>query len=148
MKMKPDIENMMLNEYLEYEAVKERRLWDNVRSKRSPTSNTTFDPQPIHTAPPNDDYVASATKSILDELLEELGDKIVNVTMVDEEVDSNPTRDIEELERLLTKDPQSYFTEIQMFLEEANLEHGLEYDVSSSCRANAEDSSVLFYSYF
>ncbi|GJX41861.1 F-box domain containing protein, partial [Tanacetum coccineum] len=28
-------------------------------------------PQPIHTRPPNDDYVAPATKSILDELLEE-----------------------------------------------------------------------------
>ncbi|GJT31341.1 hypothetical protein Tco_0911616 [Tanacetum coccineum] len=27
-------------------------------------------PQPIHTTPPNDDYVAPATKSILDELLE------------------------------------------------------------------------------
>nr|GEV27062.1 hypothetical protein [Tanacetum cinerariifolium] len=27
----------MLNEYSEYEVVKERRLWDNVRSKSSPT---------------------------------------------------------------------------------------------------------------
>ncbi|GKD05397.1 hypothetical protein Tco_1180371, partial [Tanacetum coccineum] len=32
--------------------------------------------QPIHTTPPNDDYVAPATKSILDELLEEFGDEI------------------------------------------------------------------------
>nr|GEV01985.1 hypothetical protein [Tanacetum cinerariifolium] len=37
MKMELDIENMTLNEYLEYEAEKERRLWDNVRSKSSPT---------------------------------------------------------------------------------------------------------------
>ncbi|GJZ84405.1 hypothetical protein Tco_0649744 [Tanacetum coccineum] len=37
MEMDPDIENMTLNEYLEYEAEKERRLWDNVRSKSSPT---------------------------------------------------------------------------------------------------------------
>ncbi|GJV59636.1 hypothetical protein Tco_1465736 [Tanacetum coccineum] len=37
MEMEPDIENMTLNEYLEYEAKKERRLWDNVRSKSSPT---------------------------------------------------------------------------------------------------------------
>ncbi|GKC12744.1 hypothetical protein Tco_1009526 [Tanacetum coccineum] len=59
--------------------------------------------------------LAPATKSILDELLEEFGDEIMNVTMVDEEVDSNPTRDIEELERLLAKDPQSHFTEIQGF---------------------------------
>ncbi|GJQ98278.1 hypothetical protein Tco_0009417 [Tanacetum coccineum] len=54
-------------------------------------------PQPIHTTPPND-YVAPATKSILDELLEEFKDEIMNVTMVDEEA---------------AKDPQSHFTEIQ-----------------------------------
>ncbi|GKE70992.1 hypothetical protein Tco_1529064, partial [Tanacetum coccineum] len=71
-------------------------------------------PHPIHTIPPNDDYVASATKLILDELLKEFRDEIVNVTMVDEEADSNTTRDIEELERLLAKDPQSHFTEIQV----------------------------------
>ncbi|GKC28424.1 hypothetical protein Tco_1035718 [Tanacetum coccineum] len=41
-------------------------------------------PEPIHTTPPNDDYVAPATKSILDELLEEFRDEILNVTMVDE----------------------------------------------------------------
>ncbi|GJV67715.1 hypothetical protein Tco_1483224 [Tanacetum coccineum] len=29
---------MTLNGYLDYEAEKERRLWDNVRSKRSPTN--------------------------------------------------------------------------------------------------------------
>ncbi|GJV92732.1 hypothetical protein Tco_1540545 [Tanacetum coccineum] len=38
----------------------------------------------------------------------------MNVTMVDEEADSNPTRDIRELERLLAKDPHSYFVEIQV----------------------------------
>ncbi|GKD96666.1 hypothetical protein Tco_1380563, partial [Tanacetum coccineum] len=69
-------------------------------------------PQPIHTTPPNDDYVALATLLILDELLEGFGDKIMNVTMVDEEADSNPTRDIRELKRLLAKDPHSYFMEI------------------------------------
>nr|GEW37699.1 hypothetical protein [Tanacetum cinerariifolium] len=51
-------------------------------------------PQPIHTTPLNNDYVAPATKSMLDEFR----DEIVNVTMVDEEADSNSTRDIEELE--------------------------------------------------
>ncbi|GJX77689.1 hypothetical protein Tco_0324500 [Tanacetum coccineum] len=71
-------------------------------------------PEPIHTTPPNDDYVASATKSILDELLEEFGDEILNVTMVYEEADFNPTKDLEELERLLAKEPQSNFTEIQV----------------------------------
>ncbi|GJV59420.1 hypothetical protein Tco_1465520, partial [Tanacetum coccineum] len=68
---------------------------------------------PIHTTPPNDDYVAPATKSILDELLEEFGDKILNVTMINEEADFNPTKNLEELERLLAKEPQSNFTKIQ-----------------------------------
>nr|GEU69467.1 hypothetical protein [Tanacetum cinerariifolium] len=38
----------------------------------------------IHTTPPNEDYVAPATKSILYELLEEFRDEILNVTMVEE----------------------------------------------------------------
>ncbi|GKA58180.1 hypothetical protein Tco_0757368 [Tanacetum coccineum] len=71
-------------------------------------------PEPIHTTPPNDDYVAPATKSILDELLEEFRDEILNVTMVDDEANFNPTKDFEELERLLAKEPQSNFTEIQI----------------------------------
>ncbi|GKE72414.1 hypothetical protein Tco_1534455, partial [Tanacetum coccineum] len=37
MEMGPDIENMTLNEYLEYEAAKERQSWRNIRSKSSPT---------------------------------------------------------------------------------------------------------------
>ncbi|GJT84535.1 hypothetical protein Tco_1066252 [Tanacetum coccineum] len=36
MEMEPDIENMTLDEYREYEAEKERRLWDNDRFKNSP----------------------------------------------------------------------------------------------------------------
>ncbi|GKB92128.1 hypothetical protein Tco_0964400 [Tanacetum coccineum] len=69
-------------------------------------------PEPIHTTPPNDDYVAPVTKSILDELLEEFRNKILNVTMVDEEADFNPTNDLEELERLLAMRPQSNFSQI------------------------------------
>ncbi|GKE38113.1 hypothetical protein Tco_1461518 [Tanacetum coccineum] len=56
-------------------------------------------PQPIHTTPPNANYVAPTTKLNLDELLEEFDDEIVNVSMVDEEA---------------AKDPQSHFTEIQV----------------------------------
>ncbi|GKE44656.1 hypothetical protein Tco_1471940, partial [Tanacetum coccineum] len=37
MEMEPNIDNMMMSEYIEYEAAKERRLWDDVRSRRSPT---------------------------------------------------------------------------------------------------------------
>ncbi|GJY37214.1 hypothetical protein Tco_0422592 [Tanacetum coccineum] len=69
-------------------------------------------PEPIHTTPPNDDYVAPATKSILDELLEEFGDEILNVATIYEEAD--PTKDLKELERLLAMRPQSNFTEIQL----------------------------------
>ncbi|GJV59989.1 hypothetical protein Tco_1466089 [Tanacetum coccineum] len=35
--MEPDTENMTISKYLEYKAVKERRIWDDVRSRRSPT---------------------------------------------------------------------------------------------------------------
>ncbi|GKA27109.1 hypothetical protein Tco_0713277 [Tanacetum coccineum] len=177
MEMVPDIENMTLNEYLEYEAEKERRLWRNVRSKSSPTryegadfnsshrdksitldflqyyEDTFLDKYYFFAQPPNtpntpmdkkdfnfdeilDDLFrieaknlrrmrkekvhngcdvdtsrdtnhesTPTTKSNLDELLEEFRDEILNVTMVYEEVDFNPTKDIEELERLLAKNP-------------------------------------------
>ncbi|GKG43595.1 hypothetical protein Tco_0482688, partial [Tanacetum coccineum] len=42
-------------------------------------------------------------KLILDELLEEFGDDILNVIMVDDEANFNLTKDIEELERILAK---------------------------------------------
>ncbi|GJX55845.1 hypothetical protein Tco_0285742 [Tanacetum coccineum] len=198
--MEPDIENMTMNEYLEYEAAKERQLWDDVRSRRSLTNYNEADvnsfhrnksktfsypyshnltplhpcflpvqpylknylvstnesndeedgddgdtfnmwditvedverirkffnvpdeidkivqpvtPEPIHTTPPNDDYVAPATKSILDEHFEEFGDEILNVAMIDKEANFNPTKGLEELERLLAMRPQSNFMEIQ-----------------------------------
>ncbi|GJX84949.1 hypothetical protein Tco_0335723 [Tanacetum coccineum] len=197
--MEYEIENMTISEYLEYKAAKERRLWDDVRSRRSLNyyeagvdsfhrnkSNTfsypysrylptppvqpypknyvvptkerdddseeyheeddddgdTFDmwdittedvvrirkffnvpdeidkivqpliPEPIHTTPPNNDYVAPITKSMLDELLEEFEYEILNVAMIDEEADFNPTKDLEELERLLAMRPQSNFMKI------------------------------------
>ncbi|GJW68420.1 hypothetical protein Tco_0122844 [Tanacetum coccineum] len=150
MEMEPDIKNMMISEYLEYEAAKERRLWDDdddseEDQEEDGDDRDTFDmwditveeveqirkffnvldetdkmvqpliPEPIHTTPPNDDFVTPTTKSILDELLEEFGDEILNVTMVNDEADFNPTKDLEELERLLAKEPQSNFTEIQLY---------------------------------
>ncbi|GJZ54107.1 hypothetical protein Tco_0608992 [Tanacetum coccineum] len=71
-------------------------------------------PKTIHTTPPNKDYVAPATKSLLDDLLEEFENEVLNVTMVDEGAECDPIKDIEELERLLAKGPQSYFTEIHV----------------------------------
>ncbi|GKB77665.1 hypothetical protein Tco_0944560 [Tanacetum coccineum] len=72
-------------------------------------------PKTIYTTPPDEDYVAPATKSILDDLLEEFGDEILNVAMVNEGAECSPTKDLEEVERLLAKDPQSYYTEIQVY---------------------------------
>ncbi|GKA93946.1 hypothetical protein Tco_0815932 [Tanacetum coccineum] len=172
MEMDPDIENMTISEYLEYEAAKKEIIGQcsiQKKSKKDDDSEEdqeedgvdedTFDmwdimvedvewirknfnvpkeideiaqpliPEPIHTTPPNDDYVAPATKSILDELLEEFGDEILNVTMVDDKVDFNPTKDLEELERLLTKEPQSNFMEIQgYYSEETEFEVSLPYN--------------------
>ncbi|GJS25329.1 hypothetical protein Tco_0453961 [Tanacetum coccineum] len=82
-------------------------------------------PQTLHTTPLGKDYLAPATKSILDELLEQFGDKILDITMVDEEADFNPTRDIEELEHLITDIESSFFTEIKVLscIMETNVEH-------------------------
>ncbi|GJS64129.1 hypothetical protein Tco_0678693 [Tanacetum coccineum] len=63
-------------------------------------------PKTLHTTPPDENYVAPATKSILDDLLEEFRDEILNVAMVDEGAECSPTKDLEELERLFAKDPQ------------------------------------------
>ncbi|GJZ50257.1 hypothetical protein Tco_0604447 [Tanacetum coccineum] len=70
-------------------------------------------PQTLHTTPPDKDYVALATKSILDELLQEFGDEILDITIVDKEANFNPTRDIEELERLIATDHETSFIEIK-----------------------------------
>ncbi|GKD42240.1 hypothetical protein Tco_1266885, partial [Tanacetum coccineum] len=43
MEMDPYIENMTLNEYLEYEAENERRLWDNFFAQPPKTPNTLVD---------------------------------------------------------------------------------------------------------
>ncbi|GJW80090.1 hypothetical protein Tco_0144065 [Tanacetum coccineum] len=48
MEMEPDIENMTMSEYLKYEAAKERRLWDDVRSRRSPTNYNEADVDSFH----------------------------------------------------------------------------------------------------
>ncbi|GKD70884.1 retrovirus-related pol polyprotein from transposon TNT 1-94 [Tanacetum coccineum] len=64
----------------------------------------------MHTTPLDEHYVAPATKSILDDLLNEFEDEILNVAMVNKGAECSPTKDLEELERLLAKDPQSYYT--------------------------------------
>ncbi|GKC84925.1 hypothetical protein Tco_1140642, partial [Tanacetum coccineum] len=46
--MEPGIENMTIPEYLEYEGAKERRLWDDFRSRRSPTNYNEADVDSFH----------------------------------------------------------------------------------------------------
>ncbi|GKA56230.1 hypothetical protein Tco_0755302 [Tanacetum coccineum] len=79
-------------------------IWDIIKEFVTPNVPDVMDdviqlliPKTIHTTPPNEDCVVPATKPILDELLEEFREEILNVTMVDEEADFNPTRDIKEL---------------------------------------------------
>ncbi|GJU56252.1 hypothetical protein Tco_1229966 [Tanacetum coccineum] len=67
--------------------------------------------QDIHITPPDDTYVVSATSLILDDLLEEFEDELLDIIV---EEDCNPTRDIEELKRLLVKHYQSSLMEIKV----------------------------------
>nr|GEU62741.1 hypothetical protein [Tanacetum cinerariifolium] len=50
-----------------------------------------------------------------EELLEEFGDEILNITVVDEEADINLTKEIKELERLIATDHESSFTKIKNY---------------------------------
>ncbi|GKB12561.1 hypothetical protein Tco_0846484 [Tanacetum coccineum] len=140
MEMEPDIENMTMSEYLEYEAAKERRLWDDVRSRRSPTNYYEAGVDSFHRN--KNDLFRTGAENIKrmghdivqdsiwehdddsEEDQEEDGDdedtfymwdimvKDVERSTIGEEVD--PTKDLKELERLLAMRPQSNFTEIQV----------------------------------
>nr|GEX84610.1 hypothetical protein [Tanacetum cinerariifolium] len=46
--MKHHIKNMKMNEYWEYRVAKERKLWDNVRSRRNPTNYDEADIDSFH----------------------------------------------------------------------------------------------------
>ncbi|GJX26429.1 hypothetical protein Tco_0232725 [Tanacetum coccineum] len=104
-------------------------IWDitvedvqRLRQLLTPTIHTFPEPNPVdpdvnddliqplipQPTPPDDAYVVTDANPTLDELLEEFIDEILDITVVDEEDDFNPTRDIEELERLIT-DHESYF---------------------------------------
>ncbi|GJV59534.1 hypothetical protein Tco_1465634 [Tanacetum coccineum] len=141
--MEPDIENMMMNEYLEYEAAKERKLWDDVRSRKSPTN---YDNANVDSFHQNKNIVQDSIWDQDDDLEEDQEDdgndrdtfdiwdittedverirqfftpnvpdvieNILNVAMVNEGVKCNPAKDLEELEILLAKEPQSNFTGI------------------------------------
>ncbi|GKC88785.1 hypothetical protein Tco_1149434, partial [Tanacetum coccineum] len=62
-----------------------------------------------------DNDIDSILTQVPDGLLEEFRDEILDITLVDEEADFNPTKDIEELERLIGIDHESSFTKIKAF---------------------------------
>ncbi|GJY83223.1 hypothetical protein Tco_0496599 [Tanacetum coccineum] len=64
-----------------------------------------FTSHAIYITPPDDAYVVPTTNPILDELLKEFGDELLDTTMLNDGEDCNPIKDIEELERILAKDP-------------------------------------------
>ncbi|GJY40078.1 hypothetical protein Tco_0427348, partial [Tanacetum coccineum] len=123
MEMEPDFENMMMSEYLEYEAVKERRLWDD-RMEQDIDQDSIYeqdDDLVDDQEEDGDDRDTFDMRDITVEGVERIRHfltpnvpEISNVTIVDEEANFNPTKDIEELEKLLAKDPLSHYTEIQV----------------------------------
>ncbi|GKA19372.1 hypothetical protein Tco_0699287 [Tanacetum coccineum] len=101
MEMEPDIENMTISEYLKYED----SIWEHdddseEDQEEDGDDGDTFDTWDITI---EDAERIRKNFNVPDEI-----DKI--------EGDFNPTKDLEELERLLSKEPQSNFMEIQSFL--------------------------------
>ncbi|GJU04444.1 hypothetical protein Tco_1120874 [Tanacetum coccineum] len=134
--MEPDIENMTMNEYLEYEAVKERqligaenmkrmghdivhdRIWEQDDDSKEDQEEDGDYGEIFYMWDITTEDVERIRKffNIRDEIdkIVQLLTKILNVAIIDEEADFNPTKDLEELERLLAMRPQSNFMEIQI----------------------------------
>ncbi|GJY77700.1 hypothetical protein Tco_0483501, partial [Tanacetum coccineum] len=118
MEMEPDIENMTISEYLD--------IWEHDDDSKEDQEEDGDD---------------GDTFDMWDITVEDV-ERIRQIFNVPDEIteiedDFNPTKDLEELERLLAKEHQSNFMKIQILLKEVDLEHGLEHDVSSSYhRAN------------
>ncbi|GKB02629.1 hypothetical protein Tco_0830718 [Tanacetum coccineum] len=141
MGMEPDIGNTTLNEYLEYEATKERQLWDNVQSRRSLTNYDEADVDSFHQNKIGAKNMKRMGQDIfqvsiwehdddLEEDQEDDGDNrdtfditatkpILDKLLEDKILNvamanekADLTRDLEELERLLVENP--HFTEIQV----------------------------------
>ncbi|GJT61503.1 retrovirus-related pol polyprotein from transposon TNT 1-94, partial [Tanacetum coccineum] len=109
MEMEPDIENMTISEYLEYEAAKERRLWDD---------DSIWEHDDDSKEDQEEDGDDGDTFDMWDITVEDV-ERIRQIFNVPDEIteiedDFNPTKDLKELERLLAKDPQSNFMEIQI----------------------------------
>ncbi|GJX87317.1 hypothetical protein Tco_0339331 [Tanacetum coccineum] len=139
LEMEPDIENMTMNEYLEYEAVKERqligaenmkrmghdivhdRIWEQDDDSKEDQEEDGDYGEIFYMWDITTEDVERIRKffNIRDEIdkIVQLLTKILNVAIIDEEADFNPTKDLEELERLLAMRPQSNFMEIQVLTE-------------------------------
>nr|GEV31280.1 retrovirus-related Pol polyprotein from transposon TNT 1-94 [Tanacetum cinerariifolium] len=108
MEVEPDIGNVTLEEYLNFYDKSPCTLDPQAKDKELSLEeifNDLFKVIRQILTPPDDAYDAPATNPVLDELLEEFRDELLVNTVVDKEADYNPTRDVEELERLLAKDP-------------------------------------------
>ncbi|GKA79485.1 hypothetical protein Tco_0786081, partial [Tanacetum coccineum] len=98
-------------------------IWDitveDVESLRKLITPIPFISQTIYTTPPDDAYVVSDTKPILDELLEEFRDKLLKIAVFDEEADCNPVKDIKELLCIMKTN-----VELESFIQQLNPLHG------------------------
>ncbi|GKC37206.1 hypothetical protein Tco_1049590 [Tanacetum coccineum] len=176
--MDPDIENMTISEYLEYEAAKKEIIGQcsiQKKSKKPRNESTRTGAENIKRMghdivqdniwEQDDDSEEDQKKDGDDRdtfdmwditvedverirkffnVPDEIDEIILNVAMVDEEADFNPTKDLEELEKLLTKEPQSNFTKIQgYYSEETEFKVSLPYnyvDTNQAARKHLEPS--------
>ncbi|GKB94788.1 hypothetical protein Tco_0980925 [Tanacetum coccineum] len=108
---------------VECDGGKLEEIWDitveDVESLRKLITPIPFISQTIYTTPPDDAYVVSDTKPILDELLEEFRDKLLKIAVFDEEADCNPVKDIKELLCIMKTN-----VELESFIQQLNPLHG------------------------
>ncbi|GJW16157.1 hypothetical protein Tco_0020290, partial [Tanacetum coccineum] len=108
---------------VECDGGKLEEIWDitveDVESLRKLITPIHFISQTIYTTPPDDAYVVSDTKPILDELLEEFRDKLLKIAVFDEEADCNPVKDIKELLCIMKTN-----VELESFIQQLNPLHG------------------------
>nr|GEV69897.1 hypothetical protein [Tanacetum cinerariifolium] len=111
MEMEPDIDNMMMNEYLENRAENIKRIGQDIVQDNIWKQDDDLEEDQEDNGNDRDTFdIWDITVKDVERIRQ---DEILNVTMVDEGAKCNPAEDLEKLERLLVKEPQSKFTEIQ-----------------------------------
>lgn len=130
---------------------------ENLRRILTPTmfdeSNPILEVQPLTSpiTPPDDNYEAPTTNPILDELLNEFGDEVLDVTVIDEEAGCNPTKDVE-LEPVLYEKPLSFNVDegVNMAVIEkpvSQKQHGMSQSSTNTGMVRREMKSPLRYNY-